>query len=438
MLKQTKLFLALALALAVCFASFITVSAAQPYGEDGASAQAAITKLLKVPYGTAIPSANFKFKVTPISVDGDTNVKPPVAGIGNNGDVTIAFPAPGTPPAYTFKETIGDTDYYYLESSELFGNVNFTNAGVYKYEIEELGSDFTNVGTPPTAPYEKMSYSNAKYAVEVYVKDGANGTFIYFIGAVTVTKDDGTPGSTKVDPTPGSISEDFKYSQMMFTNTYVKANGGTDPKDPDNWTLSVSKNILGAFASNTIYFTYNMKVFTPSLITPAETYKAYVVEADSANAGKYKVVTAAANYSGAIGTDGSISFASSASVTFKLKANQYLVFIDTPVGTSYEITETGTAGYIPSVIVTYNDAKGSNEIGSKGASLVLPLSTNNFYKTTLYVGEGANSADFINENDTTTPTGLDLNDLPFIGMIILALGAAVAVIVVKVRKRRYN
>ncbi|MCL2513153.1 MAG: hypothetical protein FWF08_04545 [Oscillospiraceae bacterium] len=443
MIKKHRLLPALALALIMCLACLTTAFAAQPSGTETDPAQAAITKLLKVPFGTAVPTAAFKFKVTPISIDGDTNAKPPVAGIGSNGDVYINFPALGTPPAYTFKETIGDTDYYFLESAELFGGVSFANAGVYKYEIEELGSDFTNVGTPPTAPYEEMSYSGAKYEVEVYVKDGINGRYIYFIGSVRTTEEDGTPGTDKVDPTPGSESEDFDYSQMIFTNTYVKANGGTDPKDPDNWTLSVSKDVLGEFASQTIYFAYNMKVFTPSLIGAAETYKAYVVEADPdpENAGKYKVVTSAAN--GTVsGTDlngGYINFPSDTLTAFNLKAGQFLVFIDTPVGTSYEITETGTAGYIPSAIVTYAGAAGGNEVGSKGASLVLPHSANDFYKTTLYVGEGLNSADFINENDTTTPTGLDLNDLPFIGMILLAVGAGAAFIVIKYRKKKsYN
>ena len=434
MFKQTKVFLTLAMALLMCFAGVTTAFAAQLTGTENAPAQAAITKLLEVPHGTAIPSTTFQFKVTPVSVDGDMNVKPPVAGIGTDGIVDIAFPAPGTPPAYTFKETKSDTDYYYLESAELFGKVTFDHAGVYKYEVEELNTTFTNKGTPPAAPYEKMTFSDAKYTVEVYVKDGEKRAYIYFIGTMKTTNEDGTPGTTKVDPTPGKESEDFEYSQMIFTNTYVKNNGGTDPNNPDDWTLLVTKKVKGDFASTSLYFTYTMKVTTPSLIGAAETYKAYVVEADAENAGRYKVVTAAVNYAGTIGDDGAIEFKSGEATVFNLKADQYLVFINTPVGTSYEITEKGTTGYIPSVIVTYDGTLGGNEVGGKGAALVLPLEANNFYKTTLYVGEGANRADFLNENDTTTPTGLDLNDLPFIGMLALAIGAAAIFVIVKVKK----
>jgi len=433
MFKKTKVFLALALALTLCFANIPAVFAAQPTGTESAPAQAAITKLLMVPHGTAVPSTTFKFTVTPVSIDGNPSAKPPVQGIGSDGTVSLIFP----PSAYyTLEETIDDTDYYYLETEELFGGVNFEHAGVYVYEIEEAGNTFTNEGTPPVAPYEKMDFSLAKYTVEVYVKDGEYGTYIYFIGAVRTVNDDDTYADVKVDPTPGEESEDFDYSQMIFTNTYVKANGGTDPQEPDNAALSVSKQVLGEFASKTIYFIYDMKVFTPSLIGAAETYTAYVVEDDPMNPGKYRVVTTDANFSGTIGMDGSIRFPSDTLVTFNLRANQYLVFIDTPVGVHYEIAEKGTAGYIPSVVVTYDGTPGGDEIGDKGAGLVLPHNANYFYKDTLYVGEGANSADFLNENDTTTPTGLDLNDLPFIGMIILAIGAAVAFIVVKVRKRK--
>ena len=70
MFKKSKLFLMLALAIVLCFASITTAFAAQPQGTEANPAQAAITKLLKVPHGTAIPSTTFQFKVTPISVDG--------------------------------------------------------------------------------------------------------------------------------------------------------------------------------------------------------------------------------------------------------------------------------------------------------------------------------------------------------------------------------
>jgi hypothetical protein len=45
----------------------------------------------------------------------------------------------------------------------------------------------------------------------------------------------------------------------------------------------------------------------------------------------------------------------------------------------------------------------------------------------------------VNDTGGTTPTGLDISDLPFIGLIIIALGAFAAWILVKSRKRRsYN
>ena len=82
-------------------------------------------------------------------------------------------------------------------------------------------------------------------------------------------------------------------------------------------------------------------------------------------------------------------------------------------------------------------APGLEETGSKGAGLVLPDDVNNtVYTETLYVGEGVNAADFTNTNNTTIPTGLDISDLPFIGIIVLAFGAAAVFITVKLRKRK--
>jgi len=43
---------------------------------------------------------------------------------------------------------------------------------------------------------------------------------------------------------------------------------------------------------------------------------------------------------------------------------------------------------------------------------------------------------FTNTRDEVTPTGLNLNDIPLIGLILLAAGAAVFFVVIKIRRRR--
>ncbi|MDR1068034.1 MAG: hypothetical protein LBL36_02165, partial [Clostridiales Family XIII bacterium] len=51
------------------------------------------------------------------------------------------------------------------------------------------------------------------------------------------------------------------------------------------------------------------------------------------------------------------------------------------------------------------------------------------------VREAASGAAFTNTYDITTPTGIILNNLPFVGLIVLAMAALGAFIAVKSRKR---
>jgi len=124
-----------------------------------------------------------------------------------------------------------------------------------------------------------------------------------------------------------------------------------------------------------------------------------------------------------------IKISTSEPTAFKLKDGQKLVFVDTPVGTSYKVTETGVAGYQAKVDVTTN---GGAPVTTNGASIGADVATG----ATERVGEAANGAAFTNTNTGTTPTGLVISDIPFIGLIALAIGAVVAFVVTKSRKSR--
>jgi len=311
-----------------------------------------------------------------------------------------------------------------------------------------------------------MIYSGAVYTVTVYVVMGDDGNpEIYAIGAVRTTEEDGTTaGSQKVDPTPGGGDGDggdgddgnggnggnggpFDYSQMIFTNRYAKVNGGTDATDPDDWTLSVSKAVAGIFGDASMYFTYAMTITIPSDIKGVKnSYNAYIVEENTSGTGNDYVFSGTVYNHGDIDNANSpIVFTPGTSVTFRLRHGQHLVFIDTPVGTYYEITESASPNYEPSVIVTYDTTETASfkpeTTPSEGKILAIPANLEkdgNLIKglgtTKLFVGEGVNSAAFTNERDEITPTGLNLSDLPFIGLIALAAGALVVFIVMKTRK----
>jgi len=420
MLKKSKVILSFALALVMCFASLITTFAAP--GAAVQTSQAAINKFLMLPKGTDIPANfHFDFTVTPVSVDNEAATE---TNMPNPGTFSIKFD--GT---QTLKQPEGDINTYYKESEDIFGKVTFPHPGVYVYEVTEKSDSYQ-----PDAIHEKLTFSEAKYTLNVYVRENDKGEYyIAFIGAMMTVKDDGTDISkddqVKVDPTPGGKPDvDGDYSEMIFTNTYVKTNGtetpeNPDPKDPDQATLSISKTVVGEYGSKTEYFKFNLTVNTPTLVydpakddaSKAPVYNAYVVEEKTANV--YEIIGSP------------IAFTSGTPVDFQLRHNQKLVFVNTPVGTKYAVTEAGAANYTPSYVIKTNGIDAATVPGSMNTSLTADNQ---------YVGEAANLAAYTNTRDEVTPTGLNLNDLPFIGMIILALGAAIAFIVVKARKRNYN
>jgi hypothetical protein len=426
--KTSKLLAALACALVLslsCFTAAFAATTDPAKGKEGTPdnpAQAAITKLLQMPEGTLVPKAGFTFKVTSVSVDGkaatETNmpkIGAPIAG-EKAGTVTIKYDGTetGTPDSNSILTL--------PQEYNLFAATTWPHAGVYVYTVKETPGTYT-IKDPN---HEAMNYSSAEYTLNVYVKEGTNAKgekvcYIFAIGAYATVKDDNGPVvENKIVVTPGG-GEDvtLKYSQMIFTNTYVKTNGATDPEKPDptdvdDSTLIVSKEVTGGFASKELYFDYTMTITVPSLVTPLPAYKAYVVE------------------NGAV-VGSPILFVSGKENSFQLKHGQQLVFVNTPVGTSYVVTEAKSDGYEPSVTIIYAGGTPGTSTGKLGEAL---STGKRLVGEAAASGKVSNSAAYLNRRDDVTPTGLNLNDLPFIGMIALALGVVAAFIVAKARKAR--
>ena len=431
MFKKSRIVIALILIITLCSVLLAPVALATPVK---LYTKAAITKVLKMPVGTNVPSGSFTFTFTPVSINDDTSLDPPLTGIGAAGLVTITFPR-AVPAMYTYTETIGDSDIYYLESDELFGNVVWPHTGIFEYTVKENANTF---GTLPAG--HNMTYSQAGYTVKVHVREytqsdiippgkSVGDLYIYTIGTYRTTKEDGTSGSEKVDPTPGGNGVDYRYSQMTFENIFTKHNGG-DGTNPLNNTLSVSKAVAGAYSSSSIYFEFSVTVTKPSLVTGNPAYKAYIVDNGAAltDLTANGIPTYTTDVGGAY-----VTVATGTSLSFKLKAGQHLAFTNTHVGSSYIVSETGVAGYVPSAIVTTNNVPGGEVTGSRSGNLALPDSA---VYTILRVGELTNRAAFTNTNDGVTETGLTISDLPFYGLILLALSGVAAIAVIKARAGR--
>lgn len=192
-------------------------------------------------------------------------------GAAKVGNKEISFTSADTGATATSVKTVRK------ESSAFFAGINWTHAGVYVYEVTETANTYTIAD----AVKEKMDYSLAKYTITVYVKEKTSGTGFYvdvIADVITFVDNPGQTGGSKVDPTPGGNTETATgFSDMIFTNKYLKNNGGTDPDPDDDSTFKLSKTVSGSYASKEQYFTFTVKI-TPAvspLVPAGVKYKAY-------------------------------------------------------------------------------------------------------------------------------------------------------------------
>jgi len=407
-----KTLLTLALAAVMSLGSLSTVfAAAGPIsgGTQGAPAQAVISKELKMADGTTTPAATFTFQLAKKDIDGDSTAAAQ-ATMPAIADKSVTFASTDTGSTAAGVKTVTK------DTASLFAGITWPHAGVYTYTVTETANTYTN------GSGESMSYSSGSYDISVYVVNGSPN-YVEAIGTYVVVADHaGQIAGDKTDP-QASTEVTGAYRAMVFTNTFKKTNGGTDVTNPAHRTLAISKTVGGAYGDQTKYFANNITVTQNALFT-GTTYKGYVLENGA-------VVTAAANgtIAGTDPTNGAyINFPSGTTVTVNLKHGQTLAFLDNEVGSSYVATEPAVVDYAPTASVIVN---GGTPIALGSATVFnTALST-----ASRLIGENANSAAFTNTYKTITPTGIALNNLPFIMIIVLAVGAFAAYIVVKSRKR---
>jgi len=394
--KKSKILFALALMSVLCITSVMGALALNENGaivapDENTPVQASITKVLRMPVGTITPNATFEFLAQSVSVDGDTARTAPAL---NN--LSVVF----SPADIASEAPVNNIISIEKETGNIFAGVVFPHAGIFVYNVTEVPNTNTAIDE---SIHEWLSYSQAQFTLTVYVANNAAGNGLY-VQAVVISYESEDDDGQDVE---------IKVGDMTFTNHFVRTNGAVDPDDPDptdpnESTLSVSKTVAGDFASQAQYFDFSINLDVPDLGQPIPAYfRAYVVENDAVVA--------------------DLMVSTSAATQFSLRHGQRLVFVDTPVGTSYAVQEAAAVHYIPSFIVTTNGVLGENVTGT----ISEPLGTG-----TQFVGELANSADFTNTRDFVTPMGLNLNNLPFIGLIVLAVAALAIFLVVKTRKAK--
>ena len=376
------------------FADDNDVATAKANGET--SAKVSINKVLNIAEGITTPEATFTFTFTP-KTGTSSNGAPYETIDSTNGQITdknVSYS--GTDVLTTGQTSIKK------ETGDIFREVNYTHAGEYVYTVAEKQNVGWKVIQKNGSPIDFMTYDNRNYEMHVIVKNKTTGgTYISSVYFKQVTPS--VNGKVK----PSESGTTYKYD--LFTNIYRKNAGKiTDPNepnpnkpnvskvDPNAKSLVIKKVVSGATADKSKDFTFKL-TFTKASTETSQ------------------------SITGKIG-ETSKTFVYGQETTITLRHDQSLVFDTIPAGTRYKLVETGSQGYTASAAYKENGAS-KNQAGT--------VSTN-FTQDSILIGEKPNDNTITNSLPDVTPTGLLIDNLPF----ILMIGLGLAGFVVLSKKRR--
>lgn len=357
-----------------------TAMAQEPQaGTEESPATASVTKELQFAEGVVTPDVDFTFDFTAKSFEGSAALPTETPDL----DTTISYEGTETGSTSDGLTTV------VKETGNIFADKTFPAAGVYEYSVVETASRV-----------EGMDDSQAEYTMKVYVKNGEEGTYVYSVTVNQEKNDEGGTGTGKVDPeqpeTPGT------GNGFRFVNVYTEQ-GGIDPDDPDAKALTISKTVEGKYGDHTKDFTFNVTL-TKAATASDESYTGYV-------------------------GDERYTFVPGTSTEVTLKHGEALTFDRLPVGTKYTVVETGTENYTGSAVVTEGEVITNVNDAQKGANLTV---SNKLVKA------GANNSTAVTntyDDASVTPTGIIINNLPF---ILLIVAAAAGIALYAVSRRRFN
>ena len=376
------------------FADDNDVATAKATGET--SAKVSINKVLNIAEGITTPEATFTFTFTP-KTGTSSNGAPYETIDSSNGQITdknVSYS--GTDVLATGQTNIKK------ETGDIFREVNYTHAGEYVYTVAEKQNVGWNVIQKNGSPIDFMTYDNRNYEMHVIVKNKTTGgTYISSVYFKQVSPS--VNGKVK----PSESGTTYKYD--LFTNIYRKNAGKiTDPNepnpnkpnvskvDPNAKSLVIKKVVSGATADKSKDFTFKL-TFTKASTETSQ------------------------SITGKIG-ETSKTFVYGQETTITLRHDQSLVFDTIPAGTRYKLVETGSQGYTASAAYKENGSS-KNQAGT--------VSTN-FTQDSILIGEKPNDNTITNSLPDVTPTGLLIDNLPF----ILMIGLGLAGFVVLSKKRR--
>lgn len=342
----------------------------------------AVEKTLKIADGTTLPTEGLKFTFT--AVQETETPREWTAGSNyryeNDDDVQVTVD-----PGVTF-----------------FENSNFTNAEV---DARNMKSVTKEAGKISIAPKNGVYNHAGIYLFRIYEDSGdiagqiVHGGEHYYLTVFIKDLGSGTYGVDKV-----FLQDRYgdKTDKMSITNTYI----------PGELSLHIEKELEGDYANMNDTFQFTVKL----LSVPEE--------ADIPDDG-YSV-------SHGSGSSGSVNVADNINVndtiSFSMSGGQSIDIIGLPSGARFAVTENDTTGKYTNfyTLIEGGSLQGSEHQAYTNTSVIDVTVSNQ--------AEGAhdstNSVVFINNRESSTPaTGIIMNNLPFVLLIVVAVAGAVTYVV---------
>lgn len=371
-----------------------------------------------------ISNDTFSFSFTPVGCEDDEGaiISGSAANMGTIPNLVSKKVSEGTSTDGGY-----NTD---ITTSGIQFPTNWPHAGVWQYQVAEVGANQTHVEVNGN----QYKPSQASYIMRVYVENvdgGLRATKVTLAGKTedVVSGDEGTAGWTEGD----------KVESMEFTNRYDKQAG-----------LVIRKSVDGAYGDKTKPFLFTVKLTVPpELMHEITTTTAGVgpegvtvpsVPASGANTsgetsrhflfGFSKVRGAADSTAVALENQPNVAIISG----IQLADGGSLSFGNVlPVGTRYEVIETGEAGYTASGVTYANSGATTQtsaqpQAGTAGADYTVASGAN-----TAVTPDGA-ALVVTNTYRAVTPTGILMDNLPYLLMLGMPVAAFAAWFVNRRRK----
>lgn len=347
--------------------------------EETPAPQLKLKKVLNLPKdGVSTPDVTFTFKFEKHSLNADETKKTELPEITNK---TTAFTADMT----TDMDTATPGKQIVKLTDDVLNGIQFTKAGQYTYIVTET-----------TGSKAGMTYSKASYLVSIFVKTNATGSFVVDSIQIKKEKDDkgdSTGATAKKTPyVPGTEDDKGEGNNFVFNNSYDPKTGndnptGTEITTEDKKGFALKKEIAGKDINANEKFTFSITATKPE------------GSHSDVNTFKYKVVT-----NGTAGEEKTGNYGTAFNVV--LKHGDRVVFSDVLLGTTVKAEETVDGGYTKSI-------KDGSKINGQAVTV-------ENLKQGLTIGDHTegNAVNFVNTQQT--PTGILMNNLPFIALVLAA------------------